>query len=97
MSNGSNDILIGLEEKQVSDSQARRLQELGLDLDLLGIGDEQNPISNSNPNKNPKNTNSSSTKPIEDLKELNNIFMQNQFGHISQQNQKYVRKIFDDF
>lgn len=91
MSNGSNDILIGLEEKQVSDHQTRRLQELGLDLDLLGIGDDnhhQISSTSSNANQNPRNAKPiTSTKPIEDLKELNNLFMQNQFGHVSQQKQ----------
>merc|ERR1719462_959253 len=47
MSNGSNDILIGIESKNGLDEQTKRLQELGLDLDLLGIGDDQPKSANS--------------------------------------------------
>ena len=84
MSNGSNDILIGIESKNGLDEQTKRLQELGLDLDLLGIGDEQPKSANSGKSSSSAKEQKSKTKPIEDLKDLNSIFMQQQFGHVSQ-------------
>jgi len=84
MSNGSNDILIGIESKNGLDEQTKRLQELGLDLDLLGIGDDQPKSANSKKSGSSAKEQKSKTKPIEDLKDLNSIFMQQQFGHVSQ-------------
>ena len=84
MSNGSNDILIGIESKNGLDEQTKRLQELGLDLDLLGIGDDQPKNGNSGKSGSSAKEQKSKTKPIEDLKDLNSIFMQQQFGHVSQ-------------
>ena len=84
MSNGSNDILIGIESKNGLDEQTKRLQELGLDLDLLGIGDDQPKSANSGKSSSSAKEQKSKTKPIEDLKDLNSIFMQQQFGHVSQ-------------
>ena len=83
MSNGSNDILIGIESKNGLDEQTKRLQELGLDLDLLGIGDDTPTPAKMAATSRPTEQ-KSKTKPIEDLKDLNNIFMQQQFGHVSQ-------------
>ena len=84
MSNGSNDILIGIESKNGLDEQTKRLQELGLDLDLLGIGDDKPKNGNSGKSGLSAKEQKSKTKPIEDLKDLNSIFMQQQFGHVSQ-------------
>ena len=88
MSNGSNDILIGLDNKDVVDDQARRLQDLGLDLDLLGIGDEKAAKATTKNDAKLANNAAPNSRPIEDLKELNNIFMKNQFGHVSSVQQR---------
>ena len=72
----SNDILVGIDQTE-ADPQTRRLQELGCDLDLLGIDD---PIVEPNPTQK-VNESSSKQAAIDDLQQLNNVFMQNQFGY----------------
>ena len=72
----SNDILVGIDQSE-ADPQTRRLQELGCDLDLLGIDD---PIVELNPTQK-VNESSSKQAAIDDLQQLNNVFMQNQFGY----------------
>jgi len=72
----SNDILVGIDQSE-ADPQTRRLQELGCDLDLLGIDD---PIVEPNPTQK-VNESSSKQAAIDDLQQLNNVFMQNQFGY----------------
>lgn len=70
----ANDMLVGIQYED--NSQNRRLQELGCDLDLLGIDD---PVpSNVTPNVNNLTSNKNA---IDDLQQLNNVFMQNQFGY----------------
>lgn len=81
--NGSSDVLIGVESSTNNvDDQSRRLQELGLDLDLLGIGDDlkSSPQSLTQPTQPIASQNSKKSKPMDNLQELNNLYMQNQFG-----------------
>lgn len=74
----SNDILVGIDQSESTDPQTRRLQELGCDLDLLGIDD---PIVEPNPTQKNNESTSSKHAAIDDLQQLNNVFMQNQFGY----------------
>merc|ERR1711990_272295 len=69
----SNDILVGIDQSE-ADPQTRRLQELGCDLDLLGIDDPE-PIGSQ------KSEPANKKQAIDDLQQLNNVFMQNQFGY----------------
>jgi len=73
----SNDILVGIDQSE-ADPQTRRLQELGCDLDLLGIDD---PIVEPNPTQKMNESTNSKQAAIDDLQQLNNVFMQNQFGY----------------
>jgi len=60
-----------------TDEQSARLQELGCDLDLLGMDAPVAPVA-SNDQK-PK------SNPIDDLQQLNKAFMQSQFGYTAPQ------------
>ena len=55
-----------------TDEQSARLQELGCDLDLLGM---DAPATTQNNDQKPK------SNPIDDLQQLNKAFMQSQFGY----------------
>ena len=71
----SNDLL-GLGENGIN-QQSRRLADLGCDLDLLGINDSETTMPTNNTQQSENNT----KNVIDDLQQLNNVFMQNQFGY----------------